>query len=278
MSELNNYITGETINSLCPISIYTRNYLNQFPKNKKYIKHIIYVGENNDLESILKNNTNIFFTKMDWIDYFITIILPEIHKPFILVTHHSDYPSGLHRIIRNHKLLIKWYGQNMSIIHPKTEGIPCGLPTSTWNTDVFNNIKQYNRNSKSNLLYLNFSLNTNANRKNIMNNLLCKGFTRNNTIPWNNYIKELSTYKFAISPQGNGVDCIRTWECLYLGVIPIVEKSTAMSYFDDLPILFVNSYDEINEEVLNKIYYHLLNKKFNLQKLNINYYKRIMNL
>ena len=59
-------------------------------------------------------------------------------------------------------------------------------------------------------------------------------------------MEDLSKHKFCISPPGNGVDCHRTWECLYLGVIPIVEKSPHMSYFDDLPILFVDNYDNIS--------------------------------
>ena len=37
------YISGETINNLCDVSIYTRDYLNSFKK-------IIYIGENNDNE------------------------------------------------------------------------------------------------------------------------------------------------------------------------------------------------------------------------------------
>ena len=44
-------------------------------------------------------------------------------------------------------------------------------------------------------------------------------------------MSELSSYKFALSPEGNGIDCHRTWECLYLGVIPIVKKSVALSFF-----------------------------------------------
>ena len=67
-------------------------------------------------------------------------------------------------------------------------------------------------------------------------------------------MQELSEYKFAISPQGNGVDCHRTWECLYLGVIPIITKSLCMSFFEELPILFVDNYDCITEEYLLEEY------------------------
>ncbi len=88
----------------------------------------------------------------------------------------------------------------------------------------------------------------------------------------------MSTHKFAISPEGNGIDCHRTWECLYLGVIPIVKKSVVLSYFSYLPILFVDNYDIITEEYLNKIYQkEFQNKKFNYKKLNTTYYKNKIN-
>jgi hypothetical protein len=39
-----------------------------------------------------------------------------------------------------------------------------------------------------------------------------------------NYRKLLSSSKYVLSPPGNGPDCHRTWEALYLGAIPIVKR------------------------------------------------------
>ena len=272
------YITGETINDLCTISIYKRSYLNRFSNIKKYVKDVIYVNENNNnLEAMLQNQNNIFFTKIDWIYYFINTILPLIKKPFILITHNGDQLSGNHSEILNHPLLLKWYGENMGLINNKTEGIPIGLENQMWNRTKFDIIEKNRFNIKNNLLYLNFSEKTNKNRKKIMELFLSKGFKKNNSLQWNEYMKELSTYKFAISPQGNGIDCHRTWECLYLGVIPIIEKSVPMSFFDKLPILFVNSYEEITEKYLNLVYEKFSNSTFNLEKLSTEYYKQSIN-
>ena len=120
----------------------------------------------------------------------------------------------------------------------------------------------------------NFSLGTNQDRPEIMNNLLEKGFTKNKKLAWDYYIEDLSIHKFCISPEGNGVDCHRTWECLYLSVIPIIKKSTCMSHFDDLPILFVDNYDVISVEYLNKKYEDFQKIKFNFDKLSISYWKK----
>jgi hypothetical protein len=271
------FITGETLNKLCLISIYDRNYLNEFSNIKNYVNEVIYINENNSNLSNILNNKNIFFTKIDWIDYFINIILPLIKKPFILVTHNGDQLSGMHIQILNHSLLIKWFGQNMNIISNKTEGIPIGLENQLWNRTNFDIINQNISIQKTKLLYLNFSLHTNKNREQIMYNLLQKGFLKNESLPWNEYMKDLSSYKFAISPEGNGVDCHRTWECLYLGVIPIVKNSIPMNFFQELPILFVDNYDIITEDFLHKKYNEFSNKKFNLEKLDIKYWENKIN-
>lgn len=203
--------------------------------------------------------------------------MPLIKNPFILVTHNGDNMSGEHNIILSNNLLIKWYGQNMNIITNKTDALPIGLENKIWNRTNFKIIDTFKSNKKNKLLYLNFSINTNPNRPYIMYTL-SKNFKKNNTKNWSEYIEELSEYKFAISPNGNGVDCVRTWECLYLGVIPIVLKSCCMSFFEELPILFVDNYDCINEAYLLEEYNKFQNKTFVLEKLDINYWKHKLNV
>ena len=46
-----------------------------------------------------------------------------------------------------------------------------------------------------------------------------------------------------------------------------------MNYFNDLPILFVDNYDDISIEYLNQIYIEFQNKSFNLDKLSLSYWK-----
>lgn len=51
-----------------------------------------------------------------------------------------------------------------------------------------------------------------------------------------------------LSPPGNGMDCHRTWEALYLGAVPVVlEGCLASSLLEDLPIIAVNSFAEFLE-------------------------------
>lgn len=51
--------------------------------------------------------------------------------------------------------------------------------------------------------------------------------------------------RFVLSPPGNGVDCHRTWESIYLGAIPIVLKKSWPFCHLDLPVLVVDDWVDI---------------------------------
>lgn len=266
---MNYYISGDTItNDISTIQFFPINYFNTYI-NK-------FTTNNNLSKSMKDNKINplIFITKIEYLENFYNEIVTSLNTKFVLITHYGDMEAGIHDKILHHPLLIKWYGQNMRIISDKTLPIPLGLENQYWKRTNILTIKKNYSNSKEKLLYLNFSLHTNPNRSKIMNILLQNGFNKNKKLDWDSYIEDLSRHKFCISPKGNGVDCHRTWECLYLGVIPIVEKSQHMSYFQDLPILFVDSYDNISIEYLNQIYKSFQQKSFNMDKLSLSYWNR----
>ena len=86
-------------------------------------------------------------------------------------------------------------------------------------------------------------------------------------------IELLSKYKFSISPPGRGIDTHRAWESLLVGTIPIMLSSAIDSMFDDLPVIIVKSYNEVNKEFLEKKYTQLIsNKNYNFEKLYTNYW------
>ena len=57
---------------------------------------------------------------------------------------------------------------------------------------------------------------------------------------------------FVPSPAGNGIDCHRTWEALYLGAVPVVLRS---EYFGESnwPVLVVDSWSELLEKKSNEL-------------------------
>ena len=105
--------------------------------------------------------------------------------------------------------------------------------------------------------------------KSISNNLMIFNnvFTKR-TNNWN----IMSTYSFILSPFGNGMDCHRTWEALCLGCIPIVKAPDFTKMFENLPVLIVNNWNEVNQELLDKTILEFKTKTFQYEKLSLKYW------
>lgn len=85
--------------------------------------------------------------------------------------------------------------------------------------------------------------------------------------------KKQSEYAFVVSPFGNGMDCHRTWEALILGCIVIVKKSPLDILYQDLPVLIVENWNNITQELLEKTILDFKNKEFDYNKLTLEYWK-----
>lgn len=270
-------ISGERLQSLAEIAI-----LDDGNPNNNIYSHCQYnVNCDNLKEKInIFLNAKIIYVKTDYLGIFKTKILPFLKQQFLLITHNSDrqIPSD-HQDILNHPNLIRWYGQNVGIRHEKLLAIPIGIANSQWPhgkiellEEVMTNI---NSKLKTQLVYVNFSVNTNKSvREKVKKILINNGFTFTNpNLQWKDYLVELSKYKFAVCPEGNGFDCHRLWECLYLGVIPIVKNIIAFEQFKDLPILFVEDWEAITVDYLDAQYETMTNKQYCLSKLDLEYWR-----
>ena len=66
-------------------------------------------------------------------------------------------------------------------------------------------------------------------------------------IGFTDFVQELSQYKFAITPNGVGIDTERLWECVLLNVIPIAQRNYANEIFSKIwPMLLVEKYETNN--------------------------------
>jgi hypothetical protein len=86
----------------------------------------------------------------------------------------------------------------------------------------------------------------------------------------------MTKYAFVLSPHGNGLDCHRTWEALILGCIPIVKRSLLDSLYEDLPVLIVYNWFNVNESLLNSTIKKFKSKVFNYNKLKLEYWINII--
>ncbi len=56
--------------------------------------------------------------------------------------------------------------------------------------------------------------------------------------------------KYVLSPPGSGTDCHRTWEAIYLGAIPIVLRSAWGFAEGELPVMIVDDWSEVPDQIL----------------------------
>ena len=82
-------------------------------------------------------------------------------------------------------------------------------------------------------------------------------------------------YPLWLSPRGNGLDSHRTWEALYLDAIPIVWHSTLDSLYTNLPIIVINDWSEINEDIFRSKLHEIALKK--VQKPPVYQYEKLRN-
>lgn len=94
------------------------------------------------------------------------------------------------------------------------------------------------------------------------------------------YRKLAVQYMFVASPPGNGVDCHRTWEAIYLRSVPIVLRSCLTEHFASLglPLCLVDSYAEAalwGEKKLRSVY-EKLSPGFESEVLWFGYWERLV--
>jgi hypothetical protein len=246
----------------------------------------------------------------DLLNFFVTDILRKINKQFVLVSGDSDLcvPKEILNLCETNTLLnspylIKWFLQNTQIQHnSKMVQMPIGLDYHTisdnqdhsWKLPneshlpgaqelILVNIQEKSRPFYDRIpkIYVNFSKTNDRfkDRVNSINSIPNKlmifneTFTKR-TINWN----LMSKYTFVLSPFGNGMDCHRTWEALCLGCIPIVCAPNFTKLFENLPVLNVNDWKEVTEELLMATIVKFKNLTFNLDKLLLsNWVKQIKN-
>lgn len=273
-----NLITGEKIQTLCDYYIGTYDDFNFNPiiRNQKS-KHINI--DNYNIESITKLKVNNIFCYTHLIDgeianfnnercinnlKNISIILSNISTKFNIIFHNSDGAfKNEHKSLLQISNVNKIFTQNLSIeSEDRIIPLPIGIANSMWrhgNLNIWKQILETNSLvNKSKSIYFNFNINTNTVKRK-----KCYDIITSKTIPnlpntdYLNYLTILSSYKFAICTEGNGLDTHRFWECLYLKVIPICLKNHITEYYSkNLPIVLLDDWNELNIEKMDEIFKH----------------------
>ena len=233
---------------------------------------------NNTFDVNKLKDINIVYLHTMYKDVFFELI-KNLENKFIIITHNCDV--NINNVDNLPKNVIKWYAQNVNVKNDRLESIPIGLENSKWfghinkKQQILNKLKESKKNY--NLVYMNYNINTNIKeRKYLFDLLKNEKFVTvqmgHNGQNYDNYIDNIYNHKFVLCPEGNGIDTHRTWETLYLNSIPIEKRNINNSFYTDLPICFVDNWEEVTEDFLYKEYDRIINTKWNLDKLTMQYW------
>lgn len=205
-----------------------------------------------------------------------------IRKPYILITHNGDEAVDEESVSFIDDKILKWYGINVVVQHPRIVPIPLGIGNKhyyvTGIPSIFRSVakKEYPKMSK---IFYGFNTSTNPTERepallSMQSNKIAD--TINKWLNFPNYMKLLATYKFVVSPPGSSVEGHRTWEAMYVGVVPIVKSSITIDYFKKLkmPLLVIKDWrelNEVNEKKLEDIFWDIT-KNSNYEVIYMNYW------
>ncbi len=287
------YISIRGLKRLCTFK--SNIYLSDTQKGKEFLYYMLKSNKMFDGMSI--------FITSDLLEFFVQEILGKITNKFILVTGMSVKTCPVEALkqisffkLINNSNLIKWCSQNNVIQHyPTIIQVPLGLDyhavyndPNKWKNiadgvspieqekyliDVVNSAKPFYQ--RINKIYVNFDVNADrfGQRKKCLEEIpsnLLKMYQKKlkRTQTWINTTK----YAFVLSPYGQGMDCHRTWEALILGSIPIVKSKEFVKMFEDLPVLIVNDWKQINQKLLDETIEKFKTREFNYDKLTLDYW------
>ena len=209
-------------------------------------------------------------------------VIADVPKKLIIITHNSDV--NIDESFKLPENVLKWYSQNVNIVDERIESIPIGLENDRWFRKVSKRDKMLVKLTETkryrNLVYMNHNISTNIEKREELYKIfrnkpyVTKAFGKNGT-KFDQYLNNIYNHKYMICPEGNGLDTHRFWECLYMRTVPIVVKNINNWFYNDLPVLYVNNWEEINKDLLDDMWEMF--DKWNNEMLSFEYCKNKIN-
>lgn len=257
-------ITGERLQQLAQVSIMTPPVVRFHKSLPRSVLDgaVIFRGTQTEFEpnadglAQLRGKSSIFVYS-HLLPSFIARVLPELDHRFVLISHNSD--AGVDARFRqalDDPRIVHWFGQNAMIEHPKLTPLPIGIANAMWPHGSIKSLVSAASNvpnQRKKLVYCNFAVSTNPSIR-----VPLRAKLSQSDVTWcaptrrfADYLVDMASCKWCVSPTGNGVDCHRTWEALYLGVVPIVSGRQGIVLYEGLPIIFIEDLRDISKAVVD---------------------------
>tara|TARA_Y100000996_G_C22551761_1_gene653954 strand:+ start:349 stop:1380 length:1032 start_codon:yes stop_codon:yes gene_type:complete len=264
-------------------SVSAKEFENIKDSNKKIISEThnsLFSSITYSLKKFSLNENDVIYCHSDLLEELFLKLNKCKFENIKLISNQSDRLINNKIYKKKPSCISEWYGVNIEASKKDLIPIPLGLsnPFSKKNLthkDFDINNTNFNSDERENKVYLNFRESTNyQERRKIYKQFENKewAFISEPNLNNSDYKKDLSSYRYVLCPWGNGVDTHRVFESLYSGAVPILKIHKTYSNLEDLPILFVKSYNEINEKLLQSYSKKLQKDLTNKEKLNIDWW------
>lgn len=178
---------------------------------------------------------------------------------FIIFTNLEDTPIDEYIFDAIPENVLKIYATN-AISHggkvfPAPYGIQRAMNPNDNRKDMLKDAMINDKSITTKLLYVSHNEDAHIERRGTKDMFLDKEWAIVDTarVDYSDFLAKLSNVKFMLCPRGNAIDCHRNWEVLYMRRVPIMKNDDYLKeLFRDFPVLFVDDYSEVTEEVLNK--------------------------
>jgi hypothetical protein len=207
-------------------------------------------------------------------------VLPYLDHRFVLISHNSDHAVGARfQPVLDDPRIVHWFAQNALTQHAKLTPIPIGVANAQWphgDIRALVDVANAGRAAVRSVVYVNFDVRTNAAvRAPLLQRLESLPVVwRAPARPFAAYLGDMAGCRWVVSPPGNGVDCHRTWEALYLGAVPIVLKTpSGASLHDGLPIIQLPDLAELRAESLEEAQGTHAGNEAQLARLKMSYWR-----
>ena len=177
-------------------------------------------------------------------------------NPFKLILHNADDSFEKEHLkyfdIPNCKQI---FTQNVNVLDSRVKFLPIGIANHFWKwgkSQIVDEVIQEEI-DKTDFVYAWFQ--KRDNRVDCYDNVRREGIPIVESMEYKDYLRKLKTYKYCVSPEGNGIDCYRTWEALYMKTIPICKRSILVEEFaKTFPIYIIDDWKDLDVKDLEKQY------------------------
>jgi hypothetical protein len=196
----------------------------------------------------------VFVSSGELKDYFRGNVGHSIGRRYVLISGNGDENIDESHLGLLDETVIHLFAQNLMVRHARATCIPIGLENARFHcngivSDFEGLRKELARVKKEPMILSGFTVGNNPEERTAAKSALslsraAREMDRTNS---RSYRRQLARYMFVASPPGHGFDCHRTWEALYLRVVPVVRRHSFFEQFPHLPLLQVAEWKDLEQ-------------------------------